>query len=81
LLARGEFRYAPEVEVVDRIGAGDSFVAGLIHGLLDGDTDLAIRLAGFFAALGLALPGRHQLPGSRKTSPLSTNRGRWARTL
>src|SRR5689334_19482089 len=49
LLARGEFRYAPrlEVEVIDRIGAGDSFVAGLIHGLLGGDVDLAIRLGGF----------------------------------
>jgi len=59
LLARGEFRYAPrfEVEVVDRIGAGDSFVAGLIHGLLDDDLDQAIRLAGFAAAIGLATPG------------------------
>src|SRR5260370_17032828 len=43
--------------VVDRIGAGDSFVAGLIHGLLDGDLDLAIRLGGFAAAIGLATPG------------------------
>ena len=59
LLARGEFRYAPRyaVEVVDRIGAGDSFVAGLIHGLLDGDLDLAIRLGAFAAAIGLATPG------------------------
>src|SRR5436190_6549435 len=42
LLARGEIRYAPRypVEIVDRIGAGDSFVAGLIHGLLGGDLDL-----------------------------------------
>ena len=59
LLARGEFRYAPRyaVEVVDRIGAGDSFVAGLIHGLLDGDLDLAIRLGAFASAIGLATPG------------------------
>jgi len=59
LLTRGEFRYAPRyrVEVVDRIGAGDSFVAGLIHGLLDGDLDLAIRLGAFAAAIGLATPG------------------------
>jgi 2-dehydro-3-deoxygluconokinase len=59
LLTRGEFRYAPRyvTEVVDRIGAGDSFVAGLIHGLLDGDLDLAIRLAAFAAAIGLATPG------------------------
>ena len=59
LLERGAFRYTPslEVEVIDRIGAGDSFVAGLIHGLLDGDGELAIRLGGFAAAMGLATPG------------------------
>ena len=59
LLAHGEFRYAPRypVEIVDRIGAGDSFVGGLIHGLLDGDLDLAIGLAAYAAAIGLATPG------------------------
>jgi 2-dehydro-3-deoxygluconokinase len=59
LWARGEIRYAPRypVEIVDRIGAGDSFVAGLIHGLLDGDLDLAIRLAAYAAAVALATPG------------------------
>jgi 2-dehydro-3-deoxygluconokinase len=59
LLARGTIRAAPryEVEIVDRIGAGDSFVAGLIHGLIDGDLDLAIRLAAYAAAVGLATPG------------------------
>ena len=59
LLAEGVFRYAPRyaVDVVDRIGAGDSFVGGLLHGLLDGDRDLAIRLGGFAAAIGLATPG------------------------
>jgi 2-dehydro-3-deoxygluconokinase len=59
LLARGTLRYAPRypVEVVDRIGAGDSFVGGLIHGLLEDDLDLAIRLAAYAAAVGLATPG------------------------
>jgi 2-dehydro-3-deoxygluconokinase len=59
LLARGTIRYAPRypVEIVDRIGAGDSFVGGLIHGLIDGDLDLAIRLAAYAAAIGLATPG------------------------
>ncbi|HYM72084.1 MAG TPA: sugar kinase [Stellaceae bacterium] len=58
-LARGTLRYAPRypVEIVDRIGAGDSFVGGLIHGLLDGDPDRAIRLAAYAAAIGLATPG------------------------
>ena len=52
-------RYAPRypAEIVDRIGAGDSFVAGLIHGLLDDDPNLAIRLAAYAAAIGLATPG------------------------
>jgi 2-dehydro-3-deoxygluconokinase len=59
LSARGAIHYAPRypVEIVDRIGAGDSFVAGLIHGLLDGDFDLAIRLAAYAAAVALATPG------------------------
>jgi 2-dehydro-3-deoxygluconokinase len=59
LLTRGSLRIAPRypVGVVDRIGAGDSFVAGLIHGLLDGDSDLGLRLGAFAAAIGLATPG------------------------
>src|SRR3954469_11386347 len=59
LWERGVVRHAPRypVEIVDRIGAGDSFVGGLIHGLLDGDSDLAIRLASYAAAIGLATPG------------------------
>ena len=59
LLARGTIHHAPryKVELVDRIGAGDSFVAGVIHGLLAGDLDLAVRLAAYGAAIGLATPG------------------------
>jgi 2-dehydro-3-deoxygluconokinase len=59
LLTRGEFRFAPRyaVELVDRIGAGDSFVAGMIHGLLKGDLDFAIHLGAFAAAMSLATPG------------------------
>ena len=59
LLAEGSFHYAPRytVELVDRIGAGDSLMGGLIHGLLDGDPDLGIRLGAFAAAIGLATPG------------------------
>jgi len=58
-LANGTFRCAPRypVEIVDRIGAGDSFVGGLIHGLLDGDLDKAIRLAAYAGAVALATPG------------------------
>ena len=59
LLGRGACRFAPAyaVELVDRIGAGDSFVAGLVHGLLDEDADRAVRLAAFAASIALATPG------------------------
>jgi 2-dehydro-3-deoxygluconokinase len=59
LLAHGRLLAAPRypVEIVDRIGAGDSFVAGLIHGLIAGDEEQAIRLAAYAAAIGLATPG------------------------
>lgn len=58
-LSGGAIRYAPRypVEIVDRIGAGDSFVGGLIHGLLDGDPDRAVRLAAYAGAIALATPG------------------------
>ncbi len=58
-LAHGAIRHAPRypVEIVDRIGAGDAFVGGLIYGLLDGDPDRAIRLAAYAGAIGLATPG------------------------
>lgn len=46
-----------EVEVVDRLGAGDAFAAGLIHGLLDGDTQKAIDYAAALGALAHTTPG------------------------
>jgi 2-dehydro-3-deoxygluconokinase len=59
LLMRGRLLVAPRypVDLVDRIGAGDSFTAGLVHGLLDDDPEMAIRLAAFAAAMGLATAG------------------------
>jgi 2-dehydro-3-deoxygluconokinase len=59
LLADGVLREAPRypVEIIDRIGAGDSFVAGILYGLLEDDLDLAIRLGAYLGALALATPG------------------------
>lgn len=46
------------VRVVDRIGGGDSFAAGLIFGLLDGRTaDGALRFAVAASALKQTIPG------------------------
>jgi 2-dehydro-3-deoxygluconokinase len=46
-----------EVEIVDRLGAGDSFAAGLIHGLLDGDLQKGLDYGVTASALKHSIPG------------------------
>ena len=46
-----------EVEIVDRLGAGDCFAAGLIHGLLDGDLQKALDYGVAASALKHSIPG------------------------
>jgi 2-dehydro-3-deoxygluconokinase len=46
-----------EVEIVDRLGAGDSFAAGLIHGLLDGDWQKALDYGVAASAIKHSIPG------------------------
>jgi 2-dehydro-3-deoxygluconokinase len=46
-----------EVEIVDRLGAGDSFAAGLIDGLLDGDLQKALDRGVAASAIKHSIPG------------------------
>ena len=46
-----------EVEIVDRLGAGDSFAAGLVHGLLDGDLQKGLDWGVAASALKHSIPG------------------------
>jgi 2-dehydro-3-deoxygluconokinase len=46
-----------EVEIVDRLGAGDALAAGLIHGLLDGDLKKGIDYGAAMGALKHTIPG------------------------
>lgn len=46
-----------EVEIVDRLGAGDSFAAGLIHGLVDNDPQKALDFGVAASALKHSIPG------------------------
>ena len=46
-----------EVEIVDRLGAGDSFAAGLIHGLLDGNLQKGLDYGVAASALKHSIPG------------------------
>ena len=47
-----------EVEIVDRLGAGDSFAAGLIHGLLENDPQKALDFGVAASALAPSSPIR-----------------------
>jgi 2-dehydro-3-deoxygluconokinase len=42
---------------VDRLGAGDAFAAGLIHGLLDGDLQKGLDYGVAASALKHSIPG------------------------
>jgi 2-dehydro-3-deoxygluconokinase len=46
-----------EVEIVDRLGAGDSFAAGLIHGLLQNDVQKGLDYGVAASALKHSIPG------------------------
>src|SRR5262245_11046983 len=46
-----------EVEIVDRLGAGDALAAGLIHGLLDNDLKKGLDYGAAMGALKHTIPG------------------------
>ena len=46
-----------DVEIVDRLGAGDSFAAGLIHGLLDDDLQMGLDWGVAASAIKHSIPG------------------------
>lgn len=58
--AGGQFHVSQhyDVRLVDRIGGGDSFAAGLIYGLVTGRTpEAALRFAVAASALKQTIPG------------------------
>jgi 2-dehydro-3-deoxygluconokinase len=46
-----------EVEIVDRLGAGDALAAGLIHGLIDNDLKKGLEYGAAMGALKHTIPG------------------------
>jgi 2-dehydro-3-deoxygluconokinase len=50
------------IDVLDRIGAGDSFASGLLYGLLErGDLGYAVELAAAHGALAMTTPGDNSM--------------------
>jgi len=60
LWAEGKFYEVPPInlEILDRVGGGDSFASGLLHGLLaDRDPEWCLRCAVAHGALAMSTPG------------------------
>lgn len=57
--ANGKLHESPwyEVEIVDRLGAGDAAAAGLIDGMLAGDFERGVQTAAAMGALKHGIPG------------------------
>ena len=56
--AGGGFHQRPDLEVLDRVGGGDSFASGLIYGLLQGyEPALALEYGAAHGALAMTTPG------------------------
>lgn len=48
----------PDLEILDRVGGGDAFASGLIHGLMAGESaQQAVELAAAHGALAMTTPG------------------------
>ena len=83
--ARGAFHESQryDVTLVDRIGGGDSFAAGLIYGLVSGRTpDASLRFAVAASALKQTIPGDfNRVIGRRSRSPGRRRRQRPGATV
>src|ERR1700694_1814838 len=69
-------RRGHSVETVDRVGAGDAFVAGLIWGLLDGSLELGLERGLAMSALKMTLHGDLFRLGAADVIALLASEGR-----
>jgi 2-dehydro-3-deoxygluconokinase len=77
--ADGELHETPtyEVEIVDRLGAGDAMASGIIHGLLDGDFLKGLQYGAAIGAIKHTIPG--DLPWIDKSEVEATMTGQGLR--
>ncbi|MFN3353612.1 MAG: sugar kinase [Brevundimonas sp.] len=63
---------AREIDILDRVGGGDGFAAGLIHGLLSGqDIHAATRLGWAHGALAMTTPGDNAMTSAAEVRALA----------
>ncbi|MEM7114635.1 MAG: sugar kinase, partial [Chloroflexota bacterium] len=75
-LASGQMCHAPavEVDIVDRIGAGDAMAAGVIHGWLGGDFAQGVQFGALAAACAMSQAGDMLVLSREELHRLSSNR-------
>lgn len=64
-----------DVEIIDRIGAGDGLAAGVLHGLLNGDFSESLKFGSLVAALALSQYGEIVNTNVEELSQLLENHG------
>ncbi len=61
----------PDLEILDRVGGGDSFASGLVYGiLLDGDLQTAVEYGAAHGALAMTTPGDTSMATLREVEAL-----------
>lgn len=71
-------RHVPaiEVEVIDRIGAGDAFMAGVLDGILDNDLEVGMNRGTALAALALTTKGDRPVASREEVNAILSGTGR-----
>lgn len=71
-----ESRYYPGLEIMDRVGGGDSFASGLIYGFLTtGDPEKAVNYGAAHGALAMTTPGDTSMATVREVEKLMSGGG------
>jgi hypothetical protein len=72
--AGGRFHEAPnrpDLEILDRVGGGDSFASGLIYGLMQfGDAQKAVEYGAAHGALAMTTPGDTSMASLKEVEAL-----------
>ncbi|MEU4775073.1 sugar kinase [Micromonospora sp. NPDC023644] len=71
-----EATHRPGLEIMDRVGGGDSFASGLIYGLLEkGDLATAVEYGAAHGALAMTTPGDTSMASLREVEALVRGAG------
>ncbi|WBB54722.1 sugar kinase [Verrucosispora sp. WMMD573] len=69
-------RHRPNLEILDRVGGGDSFASGLIYGLMErGELRVGVELGAAHGALAMTTPGDTSMAGLSEVEALAAGSG------